>query len=75
MIMRKRIKNAEVLMAQPKETSWMRRDTMIGKRTPPSEDPAAANPIAMPLFLKNQVEQHARDGVKIIEAPIALQTP
>ena len=47
---------------------------MIGKMTPPSEEPAAVSPSAIPLFLKNHVMTQVIPGPKSIEAPMAEQT-
>ena len=50
------IRKAQVRIAQPKPTSEIRWTTIMGKMTPPKDDPAATRPRAAPRFLKNQVE-------------------
>ena len=72
---RTRMMNAHVRIAHPNPTSSIIRLTMIGNRTPPRLDPLAASPIAMPRFLKNQVEMQVTAGVKMQDAPMAEQTP
>lgn len=59
---RAKIRNAHIRMVQPKPTSFTRCVTMIGKMTPPSEEPAATRPNACPLFAKNQVETDENAG-------------
>ena len=55
MLPRPRIKNAQIRMVQPKPTCGMSFSTMIGKMTPPSDDPDAVTPRARARFLKNHV--------------------
>lgn len=71
----KRMRNAQVRMAQPKPVSRIMCDTTMGKMTPPSEDPAAMIPMAMPRFLKNHVDTQPMAGLKRKLAPMAEQTP
>ena len=56
------IRKAQMRIAQPKPTSGISLTTMIGRITPPKEDPAATMPSAAPLFLKNQVDTHVNAG-------------
>ena len=74
-IIKARMMNAHVRIAHPNPTWSIMRLTMIGNRTPPRLDPLAASPIAMPRFLKNQVEMQVTAGVKMQAAPMAEQTP
>lgn len=55
-ISRAKIKNAQMRIAHANPTSGMRWISMMGKITPPSEDPATASPMAAPLFARNHVE-------------------
>src|ERR1700733_10185891 len=50
------MRNAHMRIVQPNPTSGMRWTTIIGKITPPKEEPAATRPKAAPLLWKNQVE-------------------
>jgi len=52
---RPRIIKAQIRIVQPKPTCGISLLTMIGKMTPPSEEPATARPSAAPRFLRNQV--------------------
>ena len=57
-----RIRKAQIRIAQPKPTSGISLTTMIGRMTPPREDPAATIPSAAPRFLRNQVDTHVNAG-------------
>ena len=57
-----KIRNAQIRMAQPKPTSGIKCISMMGKMTPPSDDPAVVRPRAAPRFLKNQVETQVKAG-------------
>ncbi len=70
-----RMRKAQVRIAQPNPVSRIICETMIGKMTPPRELPAAMIPIAIPRFLKNQVETQPMAGLKRKQAPMAEQTP
>ena len=50
-----RIENAAVLMVHGNPISGISLDTMMGKITPPREDPEAIIPNAVARLLKNQV--------------------
>jgi hypothetical protein len=50
------IRKAQIRIAQPKPTSGISLMTMIGKITPPKDEPAATRPRAAPRFAKNQVD-------------------
>ena len=50
------IRKAQIRSVQPKPTSGSRWIIMMGKMTPPSEDPATTRPRAAPRFSKNQVD-------------------
>ena len=52
---RPRIIKAQMRMVQPKPTWGISFLTIIGKMTPPREEPATARPSAAPRFLRNQV--------------------
>lgn len=56
------IRNAVMRIDQPKPTWAMRRRIMMGKMTPPREDPDAVIPRANARRLKNQVETQATAG-------------
>jgi hypothetical protein len=66
----KRIKNAVIRIAHPKPTEMMRRRSMIGKMTPPSEDPEAVTPRANArrrwnqLYPENQPEEATGLGAR-----------
>ena len=51
-----RMRKAQMRIVQAKPTSGMRWTTMMGKMTPPRDEPAATAPKAAPLLWKNQVE-------------------
>lgn len=53
---RAKMRNAQILIAQPNPTSGIKWMSMIGKMTPPSEDPETTRPIAAPRLAKNHVE-------------------
>lgn len=55
------IRKAQIRIAQPKPTSGMRRMTMMGRMTPPRDDPAATKPRAAPRFAKNHVDTYPID--------------
>lgn len=55
-ISRANIKNALVRIAHPNPTSGMRWINIIGKMTPPMEEPITTRPRAAPRFFKNHVE-------------------
>lgn len=55
------IRKAQMRIAQPKPTSGIRRMTMMGRMTPPREDPAATKPRAAPRFAKNHVDTYTID--------------
>ena len=50
------MRNAHMRIVQPNPTSGMRWTTIMGKITPPKDEPAATRPKAAPLLRKNQVE-------------------
>jgi hypothetical protein len=52
------MRKAQMRIAQPKPTSGIRRTTMMGKITPPKDDPAATRPRAAPRLWKNQVDTY-----------------
>jgi hypothetical protein len=51
-----RMRNAHMRIVQPNPTSGIRWTTIMGKMTPPKDEPAATRPKAVPLLWKNQVE-------------------
>jgi len=50
------IRKAQIRTAQPKPTFGIKRTSIMGKMTPPKDDPAATRPIAAPRFLSNHVD-------------------
>jgi hypothetical protein len=52
MMSRPRMRKAHILMVQPKPTFGSRWTTMIGKMTPPNDEPAIANPPAIARLLR-----------------------
>ena len=50
------IRKAQIRNVQPKPTSGIRWIIIMGKMTPPSEDPATTRPRAAPRFSKNHVD-------------------
>jgi len=50
------MRNAQMRIVQPNPTSGMRWKTIMGRITPPRDEPAATRPKAAPLLWKNQVE-------------------
>ena len=69
------MRKAAALIVQGNPIFGMRLDTMIGKMTPPSDEPDAMMPNAVARFLKNQVPTELVAAVKIAAAPKALQNP
>lgn len=59
MTCRARIRKAAVLMAQGYPVLRIMRLIMMGKMTPPTDDPVTMMPMAAPRFLENQVETQA----------------
>jgi hypothetical protein len=59
-ICKAKMKNAAIRMAQgyPVLGFWTSRLSMIGKITPPTDEPVTVMPIATPRFCENQVEMH-----------------
>ena len=57
-----KMRNAQMRIAQPNPTSGIKCMSMMGKMTPPNEDPAVVSPRAMPRFLKNQVDTQVNAG-------------
>lgn len=55
------IRKAQIRMAQPNPTSGISLTTMMGRMTPPRDDPAATKPRAAPRFSKNHVETYKTD--------------
>lgn len=47
---------AQMRNVQPNPTSGIKWVTIIGKITPPSDEPAATRPMAAPLFFRNHVD-------------------
>lgn len=70
-----RIIKAAALIVQGNPIRGMSFETMIGKITPPSDDPDAMTPNAAALFLKNQVPTEFMAAKKTILEPIGLHTP
>jgi len=60
MICSPRMTKAPVLMAQGYPTLEIMRLIMMGKMTPPTDEPVTMIPMAAPRFLANQVERQAR---------------
>lgn len=54
------MRNAAVRIVQGYPTALIMRLIMMGKMTPPTEEPVTIIPIAAPRFLENQVEMQAR---------------
>jgi hypothetical protein len=50
------MRNAQMRIVQPNPTSGMRWTTIMGRITPPRDEPAATRPKAAPLLWKNQVD-------------------
>lgn len=71
----KRMRNAQIRIAQGKPTSGIRRVTMMGKITPPRLDPEAVTPSAKARRLANHVLTELTEALKIALAPIGLQIP
>ena len=59
MICRPRMRKAAALMVQGYPVLWIMRLIMMGKMTPPTDEPVTMMPIAAPRFLENQVEMQA----------------
>ena len=57
-----RIIKAQVRIAHPNPIFGIRWMSMIGKMTPPRDDPAATRPRAAPRFAKNHVDTHENAG-------------
>lgn len=60
------MRNAAARTAQPNPTELKSRFSMIGKQTPPSDDPETTIPTANPRFLRNQVLVHNMPVWKLI---------
>ena len=56
------IRKAQMRISQPKPTSGINLTTIIGRITPPKDDPAATMPSAAPRFFRNHVETHVNAG-------------
>ena len=54
-----KIMNAHVLIVQGYPTAGIMRLIMIGKMTPPTDDPVTITPMAAPRLFANQVEMQA----------------
>jgi hypothetical protein len=59
MICKPRMMKAAVLMVQGYPVLWTMWLIMMGKMTPPTDEPVTRIPIANPRFLLNQVETQA----------------
>ena len=62
MTIRPKIRNAQIRIVDPKPTSGISFSTMMGKMTPPSDEPEAVIPKARARRLKNQVTTADMDG-------------
>lgn len=60
MMSRPRMRKAQILIVQAKPTLGSRCMTIIGKMTPPKDDPAIAKPPAMARLLRKQVIGYRR---------------
>ena len=70
-----KIMNAVDLIVHGKPILGMSLATIIGKITPPIDDPDAMMPIAVARFLKNHVLVELMAAKKIALAPSAEHTP
>lgn len=75
MVNMKRIRNAQILIAQGKPTWGIRWDTMMGKMTPPKLEPEAMIPRAKARRFANQVLTEFTQALKMALAPSGLQIP
>lgn len=71
----KRMRNAQIRIAQPNWTCGISFDTMIGKITPPRLDPEAVIPSANARRLANQPLTELIEALNIALAPSGLHIP